>query len=597
MRPHCCQFDPKTIRYYRALKNISKFLNKHLMLIILALGMWVFFFFPFTRWAGDYLDSDGYMRALRIYHLLLAPSFGEQPIFETNYPFGEILHWTRPMDLIWLAMMPFSLPLQLNLKDAVFFSGAFVSPMIGILAMLMLGYGLRRHFNVYLVLLGCSLLALNEGITIAFAPSFPDHHSLMVLLAFAAQTFTLCWLKKRQNKYLYLIGISLALSVFTVVEGVLLYVLFLVFFLYLYIFKNLSLQPAVKISFSFAVALSFFLLLNPPYEGVWFVDTGRISIFYVVAAWLAYAGFLILNLSHLHVVQIKILSLVAMTLGFLLILLVLFGLEAFKLPISPKVHEIFNSRIVGMHDVTSFSMGEICNYGTISIIALILNVLMLRNYSQRRLMIFNLCLLLPLFILSLFAIRALVFCRIFSILPYVACVDYLYKKSAFAHHKNADFPAYIWLIVLFFISLNTISQLPYVLKFKGNAKEYINPAICQRVRSIGGTLLTDVFFAVSYVWKCDVNTVSSPYHRNEQGIYDSHIIFNAETDGQTIPLLLRHQITQILLFDKYSNSYYKLDESHKNKLYYRLIKRENVPPYLVEIPTNMPQARLYEVKI
>ena len=356
-------------------------------------------------------------------------------------------------------------------------------------------------------------------------------------------------------------------------------------------------QPAVKISFSFAVALSFFLLLNPPYEGVWFVDTGRISIFYVVAAWLAYAGFLILNLSHLHVVQIKILSLVAMTLGFLLILLVLFGLEAFKLPISPKVHEIFNSRIVGMHDVTSFSMGEICNYGTISIIALILNVLMLRNYSQRRLMIFNLCLLLPLFILSLFAIRALVFCRIFSILPYVACVDYLYKKSAFAHHKNADFPAYIWLIVLFFISLNTISQLPYVLKFKGNAKEYINPAICQRVRSIGGTLLTDVFFAVSYVWKCDVNTVSSPYHRNEQGIYDSHIIFNAETDGQTIPLLLRHQITQILLFDKYSNSYYKLDESHKNKLYYRLIKRENVPPYLVEIPTNMPQARLYEVKI
>lgn len=41
------------------------------------------------------------MRALRVWHWLAAPSFWEQPLAESNYPFGEILHWTRPMDILW----------------------------------------------------------------------------------------------------------------------------------------------------------------------------------------------------------------------------------------------------------------------------------------------------------------------------------------------------------------------------------------------------------------------------------------------------------------------------------------------------------------
>ena len=90
------------------IRKLASFLKKHFYLIITTLAIINFIYFNIDTWNYQYLDADGYMRALRVKNWLINPSFWEQKILETNYPFGEINHWTRPLDILWLiSSLPF----------------------------------------------------------------------------------------------------------------------------------------------------------------------------------------------------------------------------------------------------------------------------------------------------------------------------------------------------------------------------------------------------------------------------------------------------------------------------------------------------------
>ncbi len=52
----------------------------------------------------DLIDADGYMRVLRVQRLLETGRWLDGLMPRSNYPFGEVLHWTRPMDLLLLAL-------------------------------------------------------------------------------------------------------------------------------------------------------------------------------------------------------------------------------------------------------------------------------------------------------------------------------------------------------------------------------------------------------------------------------------------------------------------------------------------------------------
>lgn len=596
MRPSAQNFDTQTIRYYKALKKIKHFLSHHIFLIVATIGVWIFGVENFFNLS--YLDGDGYMRALRLKHLILTPSFFEQPIYESNYPFGEILHWTRPMDIIWLlAMLPF-LHLSLDLSDTIFISGFLIAPLLGILSGMALAYGLKRRFNIWLVLIGCILffiLPLNNGY---FSPRKPDHHALMMLLTLYASSLVFCWLKKRQNRYLRLLGLSLALALFTVIDGIIIYLLYLSFFVYLWVFKNISLLPAVKISKYFALATTLFWFLNPPYEGWMYPDNGRLSILYVVISWLTFCGFWILDKSHLHTIKIKLLSILCIILAFMLGLITIFGLDIFTPPLDTEITVVWAKYIVETCNAFHYSFSYSIYYILAAFLSLVINFYMLSKNIHHRLMIFNLCLGLPLFILNLWAIRFAQYQILYTITPWLAFIEFLYKKTPYAKNKNLPFPISLWIICLVIIVLPRLCAIPYSYELKKiNSIKKFSPQICQQIQKIGGTLLTDTFISIQYVYKCNVNTVGTSYHRNREGILDTHQALFSTSDTDVIPLILKHQITQILVFDNYDQDYYSPDKENKNKLYYRLIKRENIPPFLEEIPTSLKNARLYQVKI
>lgn len=599
MRPASHKFDEQTIRYYRALKRVTKFLNRHLFLIIATIAVWNYINFGFSSWSGAYADADGYMRALRIKHWLLSPSFFEQPIYESNYPFGEILHWTRPMDILWLFV---SLPfwhLGLGLKDTIFISGAFIAPILGVLSTIALAYGLRRRFNIWLVIIGCLLFMTNSDVSGIFNPAYADHHALLVLLMIYSLSLTLCWLKKRQNRYLRLMGLSLALASFTVIDGVLAYALFLSFFLYLYLSKNISLLPAVKMSKYFAICLTIFWFINPPFEGWLFVDNSRISIVYVITAWLIFAGLTILDFAHLHTFRLKIMSLICITLSVALLLIVIFGVNIFHFPIDKEILEILINRINEDRSFNSYVLSGQIAYWTQPFVALLLTIYLMFYKPYQRIMVLNLIIGLPLFILSLFTIRFLTYASyVYEILPFLCLIDFLYQNSAYAKNKNLSFPIYIWAIIIVIFCLQQVLLIAHSDWLNQHPRlSTFSPQLCQKIRSTGGTLVTDIFRSPRMVYECDVNTVGTCYHNNKEGIIDNHRLLYSERNAEVFSLFLKHQVTQILLFDSYDTPYYPLDDSHKNTLYYRLIKHERIPPFLEYVPTDLPHAHLYKIKI
>ncbi len=584
------------LRYRRALKKITRFFKDWLYLIIATIAILTFVGTDFDNWNGLYNDADGYMRALRIWHWLLNPSFWEQPIWESNYPFGEVLHWTRPMDVLWLAnTLPF---LNLySLKDAVFLGGAFISPWIHVLAAIALVYGLRRRFNVYITLFGCFIFLSDPVMQNYFFIGRPDHHSLMALLGIYAVSLNLCWLKKRHTRYLTMLGITLAFAFFTAIEGLILYLLFLGFFVSMYVFRNLSLTPATKISCWFSVALTLFWLLNPPYEGWFYPDNGRISVLFVVFAWLISGALWSISRSHLHTRALKIWSLICAATSILLILLILFGSNFLHFPLDSEINHVWSNRIAEMLPVTQQEWDIIIAVYLFPAASLLVSTVLLRYKPYHRLMWLNLVLGIPLFILNLAAIRFSNYLCLYNILPWLCLLERLYQKSDYARRQSEKFPVYVWWFGLGVM----IAQQSLFLPFNINAlnkKTTISysSTICENVRQIGGTLITDNFLSPQYVWRCNVNTVGTPYHRNREGLVDTHHILQSTSDNEAIPLLLRHQVTQILLFD-HLYRYYNLAEKNRDKLYYRLIKRENIPDWLEEVPSPLPNARHYRIRL
>jgi hypothetical protein len=220
------------LKYHQTLKKVSRFLKNNFYLLISTIAVFLFIYFGLNQWDVTYGDADGYMRAIRVNNWHNNPLFWEQKIYQSNYPFGEVNHWTRFVDILWLiCSAPFFH--QFALKDALFLGGAFLSPIIGIIAVSMLGYGLKRQFNIYLAILGCLFFMNMYQTQFEFSFYRADHHSVLIALGLYSMSNLMCYLKKHQNRYLYRLSLALSLMTFASVEAILITPVFLLYFIYL----------------------------------------------------------------------------------------------------------------------------------------------------------------------------------------------------------------------------------------------------------------------------------------------------------------------------------------------------------------------------
>jgi hypothetical protein len=125
--------------------------------------------------------TDGYMRLVRVEALATTGDWFNGTIDRANTPYGDTLHWTRPMDLVLLAGAAPLIPI-LGLKEALYWWGVVVSPVLHWLTLFALFWAARPLFRrAGLVYLG--VVSLTQPALLSyFSAARPDHHSLIALL-------------------------------------------------------------------------------------------------------------------------------------------------------------------------------------------------------------------------------------------------------------------------------------------------------------------------------------------------------------------------------------------------------------------------------
>ena len=245
--------------------------NYPILCSVIASLFW-FTFKAFEIYNGSkefyYLDSDCYARYLRVVDWLSGDFSWFEKIFPfTNCPYGEILHFTRINDILWLF---FSLPFFafMPLKEAIFAGGLIFSPILFVLTLSFVMVGLKQYIGAKnftkpsFFIFVFSLVFLLKSIAFSFGR--PDHHSLMILIASILSTSLL----NPTNKKMFWGGIAAALGIWasSAFEGMLLaYIVLTILCVGIFFYKH-SFDYAVHYTFGMFIGVLLAYGLHPPLE-------------------------------------------------------------------------------------------------------------------------------------------------------------------------------------------------------------------------------------------------------------------------------------------------------------------------------------------
>jgi len=128
---------------------------------------------------GRLIDPDCYMRLDRVRMLWEGGAWYNSHSLRHNAPFGETLHWTRPLDLLLLPAY------ALGGERTLWWWGVAISPVFEVLALLALSFATRPFLTSGgFALLGI-LFVTQPGPAGVFVAGRPDHHGFLLLLMIA----------------------------------------------------------------------------------------------------------------------------------------------------------------------------------------------------------------------------------------------------------------------------------------------------------------------------------------------------------------------------------------------------------------------------
>ena len=500
-------------------------------------------------WMDYYPDTDNYTHALRILDFLQSSVWAEMPYMHTNYPYGEILHFTRITDVLWLFS---SLPLFLflSVKEAVFYGGFVFQALMLVLTAFVLIWSLKPIAKPFARLIGLSIFFVQPSITETYIYSKPDHHVLTVLFGCLLIGGVIRYLAEKRSKDLYIAGISAGLGLWTSVEGLLIAYGVLIGLVLLCFAGKEKIKTCAVYFFSFFISSFIFLVINPPYEGFFFPDNGRLSFLLVTVIGLTTVALLFLFqaeerglLSNFWRKSIAFLLTASFFIG---ILFLIFPLSVVFQPFFPPIiKEIWADNVIELQScfrsVTLFFLS--CWPCFVSF--LVGCVLFKFCSSQQR--AYLILTLPPLLIFILFTILSIRYARLatlFTPFPLVLFFAVRLERISFSERKKGIILLLLYLGAAYFLAENYLSVHRVLLHrntpFLDPIKAYIPKG--------EGSILADTFLGPEIVWMLDEPVIGSPYHRNVEGIADGVGILHTTNVPDAIEALKKHRVKAILLF-------------------------------------------------
>ena len=142
---------------------------------------------------GQLIEPDNYMRLVRVKHLVETGNWYDNSIPMSNAPYGEVLHWTRPLDVLLLgatapllAFFPF--------PQALHLAGVFLPPLLLLFTCFAVAWASKPFAGRRLQFYAMITVLAQPGVVAYALPGRIDHHPLLILLFASSLGLAIRWI-------------------------------------------------------------------------------------------------------------------------------------------------------------------------------------------------------------------------------------------------------------------------------------------------------------------------------------------------------------------------------------------------------------------
>lgn len=556
-------------------------------------------------------DTDCYMRLVRVEQLQATGAWFDSTFWRSNAPYGEVSHWTRPLDVLLLGGALVG-SLWLPFQEALFWWAVIFSPLLQLLSLIVLFWAARPlvsgdgRFRLGLLFWGQS------GIWNYFALARPDHHSLLLFLFLVFTGFAVRMVCcPGRGSAACGAGAATALAMWVSVEALAVLGVAWVTLGFLWLQRpqrgHLYARQGAAFSLSLLVGAALALLVERGWEQLLVVEFDKLSVAQlVIFAWgSAYWFCLWLHSPRNRLQNLTVTGLFCAA-----------GLAAAWLwcpdllqgpfaAVDKRIVPLWLSNVQEVQPLWPLNQENLAKAFTFMGHALIVFPYMIWLWYQKRLQDVNVFWLVGSIVfvaLTCYQIRWAPYAEAVLIFPATMLLLKLLSRA-----EKCSFPLVskallrISLTVAFCMGPWGIGTLLYEAapaaapKFSPMAS-WLNEEAA--IRGSSKIILADIDFGPELLYRTPHRIIASPYHRNGEGIFFGHQVMSSVKDEEALALLRQRRVDWLLLCPSSAEGGYFNPNKDPAALYARLL-RGGRPSWLQPVPLPSELAEnfcLYEVR-
>jgi hypothetical protein len=568
---------------------------------------------------GSLSDSDCYVHLLRVERLWQTGRWYDPILERSNAPHGEVLHWTRPFDVLLLlggaAGSPFA-----GLRASLFWWGVILSPVLLGVTLGVLPWVLRPlvgrdgSFIVGLILI-CQM-----GTWLVFQAGRPDHHGLLLLLFILVLGYTLRMVTlPLSTSVCWGAGITAALALWTSIESILMIGLSLFMLTALWIgrggdFHRKILYYGVALLTGLGVAL---VVERPPAD-LGAVEFDRLSIAHcaILGAVVGVCAIIVVCHDRSRQPWPVLVRLLAVACGAAICLLFVarFAPLWYKGPLAgvdPEVTRIYVQNVAEMEPLLASGPGRSMAVTVLASAALCAPLLFRRIARGPRIAgwVYVTAALAAFIPLAFHQIRWVSYVQALLVIPFTEIIlaawarldrrPYTFQRTL---AKTGVLVACCYFLLFFGLLFDAIwgavpendrddhPALASICRYLTEAPPYAGHSL---------RILADVFWGGEILYRTPHEVIGTPYHRNTEGIRDTHSAFSAAMDDEALQVIRQRRIDLILVApgSERVRRFYCRQEA--GSTFYQRLCDGQVPDWCrpVRLPAGLDSFRLFEIHL
>jgi hypothetical protein len=544
---------------------------------------------------GELADTDGYMRLNRVVQLHESGKWYDSTYARSNAPYGENMHWTRPLDVLLLTGAWLTSPLA-GFNASLFLWGVLISPFLLAASIVILPWAFRPLLGVSNSNLISILFLFQVGTLGQYYIGRLDHHSLLGFTFIISTGLILRIILGSFNKPLcYLAGLIGAISMWIHIESMMF--IFLSFLL-LGIFWIFEDEDFVKKNLHYSIALFIFtgvaLLLERPWHNLTSIEYDKISIVHwsifglISLFWFAVFSFrrrrVFSEQGRTHRFMIALLGAVIVVLCVWIVFPDFY--RGGYADIDPRILPIWLNKVVEVQSPLSreffLPLTQLLGSAFVGI-AYIAFVLWKEPDKNLKGWIFILSGILLFASAGMFERRLLHYGNIITMVPLAGLLGIVLKwESIYLTRISIIIRSFIRPLTIIAFGAGFLLVGYGFQNIMGNVpvptgKDMVPLSqMCNRLNKLNPMqerpirILAFINYGPEILYRTRYEVIATPYHRNAQGILDTYWIMTAESDEAAHELILKRKIDMILISNSPGEINFNSAARNKSTFYQRL---------------------------